>query len=118
MSDEWISDAIARIRDEHRTANSFYVPVRRCDYYRCTCGHVMRWADEHADHYDAELLKAISQPTPRPPPEGAQRMTVGHAVIARVARQVLRERFASVDDQADALAAAVLGVLREDRDNQ
>jgi hypothetical protein len=45
-------------------------------------------------------------------------MTVGHAVIARVARQVLRERFASVDDQADALAAAVLGVLREDRDNQ
>jgi ribosomal protein L37AE/L43A len=39
---------------------------------------------------------------------------VGHAVIARVARQVLRESFASVEDRADALAAAVLGVLRED----
>lgn len=57
--DQRITDAIARTRDEHRAANSFYVPVRRCDYYRCTCGHVMRWADEHADHYDAELATAI-----------------------------------------------------------
>lgn len=60
MSDDHISTAIARVRNEHRAANSFAVPIRRCDYYRCTCGHVMRYADQHGDHYDAELAAAIT----------------------------------------------------------
>lgn len=31
-----------------------------------------------------------------------------HDRIARIARQVLHERFASIDDQSDALAAAII----------
>jgi hypothetical protein len=37
-----------------------------------------------------------------------------HERIARIARQELSQRYASVDDQADAMAAAILTGLRED----
>lgn len=37
-----------------------------------------------------------------------------HARIARIARQEFAQLYASVDDQADAMAAAILNGLRED----
>lgn len=36
-----------------------------------------------------------------------------HDRIARIARDVLRERFVSVDDQADAMAAAIIEELEQ-----
>lgn len=60
MSIHRVKAAIALTRDAHRTTNSFYVPVRQCDYHRCTCGQVMRYADEYADHYNHKLAKAIA----------------------------------------------------------